>query len=166
MRVDAPAIATAVSAEPTVWLSGELTTFLNKLVFPIIWVAAILGVLAAVLVKTGHISVASDFRFIVLAFVIGTGFMLWFSLRVQRVGYAGRELVISNYWREAHIPFDEVGAVEPVSWYRGRLVRIELRSEGPFGQVVYYLPKWGFVRCFWASPEKELRELIFQSFPD
>jgi hypothetical protein len=166
MRVEAPSIATAVSKEPTVWLSGELTTFLNKLVFPVIWVAVILGTLAAVLVKTGHISVANDFRFIVLAFLVGTGFMLWFGLRVQRVGYAGRELVISNYWREARIPFDEVGAVEPVWWYRGRLVRIELRLEGPFGQVVYYLPKWGFVRCFWSSPEKELRELIFHSFPD
>ena len=51
-------------------------------------VALILGAVAATLIKTGQISIASDFRFIAIAILIGTGFMLWFSLRVQRVGYA------------------------------------------------------------------------------
>ena len=160
MRVDTTDIGSAVSNERTVWLSGEFTTFLNKLVFPVIWVAMILGALAATLFKTGQISIASDFRFIALAVLFGTGFMLWFSLRVQRVGYAGGNLVISNYWRESRIPFDEVEAVDPVWWYRGRVVRIQLRSKSPVGQVVYYLPKWGFVRCLWSSPDKEPKELI------
>jgi len=160
MRVEAPFIATGVAAEPTVWLSGEFITFLNKLLFPVVWLAVICGLLLSVIVRTGRISIASDFRFLVAAVLIGTAFMLWFSARLQRVGYAGRELVISSYWREARIPFDQVEAVEPVWWYRGRLVRIRLRSESPFGDVVYYLPKWGFIRCLWSSPDKELRELI------
>jgi hypothetical protein len=153
-------MATGVSAEPTVWLSGEFITLLNKLLFPVAWLALISGTLLSVFVRTGHISIASNARSLVAVFFIGTGFMVWFSLRLQRVGYAGRELVISNYGREARIPFDQVEAVEPVWWYRGRLVRVELRSESPFGQVVYYLPKWGFIRCMWSSPDKELRELI------
>jgi len=161
MRVEAPFIpATAVSGERTVWLSGECTTFLNKLLFPVVWLALICGFLLSAIVKTGRISIANDFRFLVVAVLIGTAFMLWFSVRLQRVGYAGRELVISSYWREARIPFDQVEAVEPVWWYRGRLVRIQLRSESAFGDVIYYLPKWGFVRCLWSSPDKELRELI------
>jgi len=151
MRVEAPFIATGVSTDRTVWLSGEFVTLFNKLLFPVVWLA---------FVRTGHISIASNSRFLVGFFLIGTAFMVWFSLRVQRVGYSGKELVISNYWREARIPFDQVEVVEPVWWYRGRLVRIQLRSESPFGQVVYYLPKWGFIRCLWSSPDKELRELI------
>jgi hypothetical protein len=161
MRVEAPFIpATAVSGERTVWLSGEFTTFLNKLVFPAVWLAVICGFLLSAMVRTGRISIASDFRFLIFALLIGTAFMLWFSARLQRVGYAGRELVISNYWREARIPFNQVEAVEPVWWYRRRLVRIRLRPDSPFGQVVYYLPKWGFIRCLWSSPDKELRELM------
>jgi hypothetical protein len=153
-------MATGVAQEPTVWLSGEFTTLCNKLLFPVLWLALICGVLLGAIVRTGHISIASNARFLAAVFLIGTAFMVWFSVRLQRVGYAGKELVISNYWREARIPFDQVEAVEPVWWYRGRLVRIQLRSESPFGQVVYYLPKWGFIRCFWSSPDQELRELI------
>jgi hypothetical protein len=153
-------MATGVSTERTVWLSGEFVTLFNKLLFPVVWVALISGVLLNVFVRTGHISIASNSGFLVGLFLLGTAFMVWFSLRLQRVGYAGRELVISSYWREVRISFDEVEAVEPVWWYRGRLVRILLRSESPFGQVVYYLPKWGFIRCLWASPDQELRELI------
>jgi hypothetical protein len=160
MRVDAPVTATGVSAEPTVWLSGEIITLFNKLLFPAVWLALICGTLLSVFVRTGHISIASDARFLAVLFLVGTAFMAWFSLRLQRVGYSGKELVISNYWREARIPFDQVEAVAPVWWYRGRLVRIQLRSQSPFGQVVYYLPKWGFIRCLWSSPDKELRELI------
>src|SRR5271169_1119465 len=156
MRVEAPFIpATAVSGERPVWLSGEFITFLNKLVFPVVWLALISGFFISAIVKTGRISIAGDFRLLVVAMLIGTVFMLWFSVRLQRVGYAGKELVISSYWREARIPFDQVEAVETVWWYRGRVVRIQLRSDSPFGQVVYYLPKWGFIRCLWASPDEE-----------
>ena len=153
-------MATGVSTERTVWLSGEFVTLFNKLLFPVVWVALISGVLLSVFVRTGHISIASNSGFLVGLVLLGTAFMVWFSLRLQRVGYAGRELVISSYWREVRISFDEVEAVEPVWWYRGRLVRILLRSQSPLGQVVYYLPKWGFIRCLWASPDQELRELI------
>jgi hypothetical protein len=153
-------MAADVSAERTVWLSGEFVTLFNKLLFPVVWLALISGVLLSVFVRTGHISIAGNSRFLAVVFLIGTAFMIWFSVRLQRVGYAGKELVISNYWREARIPFDQVEVVEPVWWYRGRLVRILLRSDSPFGQVVYYLPKWGFIRCLWSAPDRELRELI------
>jgi hypothetical protein len=161
MRVEAPPIAAGISQDRTVWLSGEFITLLNKLVFPAIWLALIIGVAGSAIVRTGHISIASGFRFIAVAFVAGTAFVLWLSMRLQRVGYAGKELVISNYWREARIPFEQVAAVEPVWWYRGRMVRVRFRSETPFGLVVYYLPKWGFIRCLVSSPDKELRDLIF-----
>src|SRR5579859_3052050 len=152
MRVEAPYILNGVSVEPTTWLSGEVVTFLNKFAFPVAWLALISGAFLAAFIKSGHIFVASDFRLLLVVILIATGFMIWFSLRLQRVGYVGRELVVSNYWREARIPFSQVEAVESVWWYRRRLVRIRLRSESPFGMDIYYLPKWGFVRCLWSSP--------------
>jgi hypothetical protein len=158
MRAEAPYILNGVvCTERTTWLSGEVVTFLNKYAFPATWVAMIS---MAVFVTNGHVVVAPEFRFVAVAIVLGSAFMLWFSLRLQRVGYAGRELVVSNYWRQERIPFTQVAAVESVWWYRRRLVRIRLRSESPFGLVIYYLPKWGFVRYLWSSPEKELRDLI------
>jgi hypothetical protein len=67
---------------------------------------------------------------------------------------------VANYWREARIAFEDVEAVEPVWWYRGRMVRIRFRRETPFGDTVYYLPKWGPIRCLFAAPDEELREIL------
>ena len=61
---------------------------------------------------------------------------------MQRVGYSGRDLIVSNYLRQERIPFDQVEAVEPVWWYYRRMVRIRLRSNSSFGKVLYYIPKW------------------------
>ena len=146
--------------EPTIWLSGEIVTLLNKLVFPAIWLALSGGLCVTTLLRNGRIAVASDFQIVAVLILIGTVFMLWLSYRIQRVGYSGRQLVISSYWREARVPFERVEAVEGVWWYRGRMVRICL-SESPFGQVVYYLPKWGAFRGLVDGPEKELSDLIF-----
>jgi hypothetical protein len=147
--------------EPTVWLSGEFITLLNKLVFPIVWLSVVAGFPLWVFIKFGHISIANDFRFFVAVVLIATGFMVWLAVRLQRVGYSGRELVLSNYWREARVPFNQVEAVEPVWWYRRRMVRIRFSAQTPFGQVVYYLPKWAFVRFLMTAPDEELRRILW-----
>jgi hypothetical protein len=79
---------------------------------------------------------------------------------LKKVGYSGRQLVVSNYWREVRIAFEDVDAVEPVWWYRGRMVRIRFRCETPFGDTVYYLPKWGPIRCLFDTPDQELRDIL------
>jgi hypothetical protein len=143
-----------------VWISGGILTLLNKLVFPIIWFSLVAAILLFELVRTGGVFVPKGFGFI-SAF---GGFMTWLSAwsmaRLERIGYCGRELVISNYWREVRIPFEQVQAVEPVWWYQRRMVRIRLRSRTPFGDTVYYIPKWAALRCFYSRPDEELRELV------
>jgi hypothetical protein len=155
-----PISAAGPGAEPTIWLSGAFVTLVNKLVFPPLWIGAVGGILVWVFLTTGRIHIASDFRFLAALIAVATVFMLWFSARLQRVGYAGRELVVANYWRQARIPFEDVAAVEPVWWYWRRLVRIRFRTRTPFGQVVYYMPKWGALRLFTTAPEEELRGII------
>ncbi len=150
----------APAAEPAVWLSGAVLTLLNKLILPALWLAVVVGLPASVLATAGRISVAPGFRFIV-AFALGATVLLgWFTVHLQSVGYRGRELLVKNYWKQAAIPFEHVEAVEPVWWYRGRVVRVRFRQETPFGSVVYYMPKWGPMRAMFESPEKELQEVM------
>ena len=150
---------TRASAQPVTWLSGEIVTFVNK-IGPLIWLAVVVGALSGVVLKTGHILIAPAFRPLGAFFLLASVFLFWLSVRLQRVGYAGRDLIVSNYLRQEHIPFDKVEAVEPVWWYKRRMVRIRLRSSTSFGEVVYYIPKWAAFRCLWVAPEKELRELM------
>jgi hypothetical protein len=145
------------------WLSGAILTFLNKLVFPALWLAGLVGIPLWVFATTGRISITSSFRFIVVFALIATVLLSWLTAHLQSVGYCGRNLVVRNYWREARISFEDVESVEPVWWYRGRLVRIRFHRQTPFGSIVYYMPKWGPLRAIFAEPEKDLREVIWSS---
>lgn len=151
----------SVDAETnTTWLSGEILTFMSKLVMPVVWVAVMTGVPLWVYLTTGRIAIAPDFRFIVCFPLIATVPLAWVTVHLQLVGYRGRELVVSNYWREARIPFEHVGAVEPVWWYKGRLVRVRFNRQTPFGGMLYYMPKWGPLRALYSSPEEDLRRVL------
>ena len=150
---------TRASGQTITWLSGEIVTFVNK-IGPVIWIAATGGALFGILLGQGHLFVAPGFRLLAAFFAAATVFVFWLSLRVHRVGYAGCDLIVSNYLRQERIPFDQVEAVEPVWWNYRRMVRVRLRSNTSFGQVVYYIPKWAAFKCLWAAPEQELREIL------
>ena len=142
------------------WLSGAVVTFLNKLLFPALWLGGLAGLVLAALLRNGQVSIAPGFRFFALLVVAATVFMLWISARIQRVGFTETHLWVANYWREARISFKDVEAVESVWWYRNRMVRIRFGSGTPFGTTVYYLPKWGGLRAMFSSPEEELRTIL------
>jgi hypothetical protein len=162
--VDDQLSSVQVSSQP-VWLSGAILTFLNKVVFPTLWLTVLAWVVIWAVVTDGKIAISRGFGFIVIFVLFSTVFLLWMTVHLQLVGYCGRELVIANYWREARIPFDQVAAVEPVWWYRGRLVRIRFHRPTPFGAFVYYLPKWGPLRAMFSKPEEELRRLLRPESP-
>jgi hypothetical protein len=136
-------------------------TPLNKVVFPAAWLACVAGIPLWVLATRGRISVANGFEFIAAFAVIATVPLMWMTVHLQRVGYSGTALVIANYWREARVGFEHVEAVEPVWWYRGRLVRIRFNTRTPFGSMVYYMPKWGPARALFGSPEEELKRVLW-----
>jgi hypothetical protein len=150
----------AIAETHTTWLSGAVLTFVNKLVLPVIWLVALAGVTIWVYLTMGRISIRSDFQFIVWFVLIATVLLTWVTVHLQLVGYNDRELVVANYWREARIPFESVEAVEPVWWYKGRLVRIVFNCRTPFGSVIYYMPKWGPFRAVFSAPEQELRKIL------
>ena len=150
-------------SERPVWLSGELLTLLNKLVFPTVCLAVLAGLVLAVVVSTNQIWVGGGFGLVVVVVLLVTGLMMWMSFYLERVGYTGGELIVANYWREARVPFEEIEAVEPIWWYRPRMVRIRFSKQTPFGTVVYYLPKWTFANSSATTPEQELRDLLMQA---
>jgi hypothetical protein len=155
-RYDADAQA---PAQPVIWLSGEIVTLFNK-IGPILWIAGVIGALSGILLKTGHLFIAPDYRFLMAFIFLATVFMFWLGARIQRVGYAGRDLIVSNFLRQGRIPFDQVEAAEPVWWNYRRMVRVRFRTHTSFGYVVYYIPKWAAFKCLWVAPEKELQELL------
>jgi len=135
-------------------------TFFNKVVFPAIWVGGLGALVLWVIATTGLIRIAPGFEIIAVFTLVATVMLVWLTVRLQRVGYWGDELVVANYWRKARIPFKQVAAVEGVWWYWRRMVRVRFHSPTPFGSVVYYLPKWAAVRPFLGPPEEELRQII------
>jgi len=145
-------------AQPVTWLSGSIVTLINKF-GAVLWLAAVMGGLSGIMLKNGRFFIAPGFRPLMAFVFLATVFVFWLSLRIQRVGYSGRELIVSNYLRQERIPFDRVEAVEPVWWNYRRMVRIRLRSSS-FGDVVYYIPKWAAFKCLWVAPEKELQQLL------
>ncbi len=153
------ASSTQVEAD-TIWLSGAIQTFLNKLIFPAAWLLVMVGFPFSVFATAGAVHIAPGFKFIVWFAVIATVPLMWLTIHLQRVGYSGQELVVANYWREARIPFRDIKAVEPVWWYRGRLVRVRFNGKTPFGSLVFYMPKWGPARAMFSAPEIELRRVI------
>lgn len=155
-RYDADAQA---PSQPVTWLSGAIVTVINK-IGPVLWLAALVGALSGILLKTGRFFIAPAFRPLIAFVFLATVFIFWLGARIQRVGYAGRDLIVSNYLRQERIPFDQVEAAEPVWWYYRRMVRVRFRTHTSFGYVVYYIPKWAAFKCLWVAPEKELQELL------
>jgi hypothetical protein len=49
------------TAQPVTWLSGGIVTLINKL-GPVLWLAAVVGALSGVFLKTGHFFIAPGFR--------------------------------------------------------------------------------------------------------
>jgi hypothetical protein len=80
-----------VDGDRPVWLSGEILTFLNKLVFPIIWLAFVVGTPMWVFIQTGRLSIAKGWGFLVAFALAATLFLLRLSARLERVGYSGQK---------------------------------------------------------------------------
>ena len=142
------------------WLSGAIVTPLNMYVFPYLWYSVLLGAVAYYTFKTGHLPDLGKLGFYAVWLLGVTVFVIWMSSRTKRVGIAGGQLVVSNYFREVQIPFRQVAAVEGVWWYWRRLVRIRFGPPSEFGETIYYIPKWAPLRALYSNPADELRRIV------
>lgn len=159
--MDAPALSRDAhsSLPPVIWLSGGIVTVINK-AGPVLWLATVVGGFSGLFLKNGRVFIVPGFRPLIALVFLATIFIFWLGVRIQRVGYAGRDLIVSNYLRQERISFDQVESAEAVWWYYRRMVRVRMRTHTSFGDVVYYIPKWAAFKGLWVAPEKELQELL------
>ena len=92
--------------------------------------------------------------------VLGTTFILWASAGLKRVRMDERQLYVSNYFREIHIPFAEITDVRQNRWLNSRPITIYFRDATEFGGKATFMPKWR-IQLFWRTDPvvSELKQL-------
>ena len=136
---------------------GDLSsawTFFAKFVFPAVWITGF-G-LATGLVWFGGLHDGNNalpppgLRFVFLGiWIVGSTFILWANAGLKRVRMDGRELFVSNYFREIRIPFSAVIDVRQNRWLNSRPITIYFRDATEFGDRASFIPKWRIRLQFW-----------------
>jgi hypothetical protein len=138
-------------------------TFVTKFVFPIFWIVAFGSAALSFWFGGGIISAwlgvpsagksnppppGMDFVFLGV-WIVGSIFILWFSVRLKRVSMDARQLLVSNYRREISIPFNAILDVRQNRWVNLRPVTIYLREATEFGDRITFMPKQRMVFRTW-----------------
>ena len=145
-------------------LSSALT-FWTKFIFPALWILGFgTGTVLlwfGKLVDGNHASPPPQMKFLFLGvWVLGTTFILWASAGLKRVRMDERQLYVSNYFREIHIPFAEITDVRQNRWLNSRPITIHFRDATEFGGKATFMPKWR-IQLFWRTDPvvSELKQL-------
>ena len=111
-------------------------TFWAKFLLPAIWISAF-----------GYVTVLwsggppqTKFVFLVV-WIVGTTSILWVYAGLKRVRVDERQLYVSNYIEEIHIPFSAITEVKQNRWINPRPITIYFRDATQFGDKVTFMPK-------------------------
>jgi hypothetical protein len=111
-------------------------TFWTKFLFPAIWILAF-----------GYVTFfwsggppQTNFVFLIV-WIVGTTSVLWFYVGLKRVRMDERQLYVSNYIQEIHIPFSAITEVKQNRWINSRPITIYFRDATQFGDKVTFMPK-------------------------
>ena len=80
------------------------------------------------------------FVFLVV-WIAGTTSILWANAGLKRVRMDERQLYVSNYVQEIHIPFSAITDVKQNRWLNSRPITIYFRNATEFGDKVRFMPK-------------------------
>jgi hypothetical protein len=125
-------------------------TFWIKYVFPALWISGF-G-LATILTPDQQNKIV-----FLVAWSLGTTFILWANAGLKRVRMDERQLYVSNYFQELHIPFSAITDVKQNRWINSRPITIYFRDATQFGDRVTFMPKQRFQ--FW-SVDPVVNELV------
>jgi hypothetical protein len=121
-------------------------TFWAKFVLPSVWISGF-G-LGTILLWSGGLTDGNyampplQTKFVFLAvWLLGTTFILWANAGLKRVRMDERQLHVSNYVREIHIPFSAITDVRQNRWLNPRPITIHFRDVTGFGDKVTFMPK-------------------------
>jgi hypothetical protein len=111
-------------------------TFWAKFLLPAIWISAF-----------GYVTVLwsggpSQMKFVFLVvWIAGTTSILWAYAGLKRVRMDERQLYVSNYIQDIHIPFSAITEVKQNRWINFRPITIYFRDATQFGDKVTFMPK-------------------------
>jgi hypothetical protein len=111
-------------------------TFWTKFLFPAIWIFAFGYV---TFVWSGG-SPQTKLVFLVV-WIAGATSILWVYAGLKRVRLDERQLYVSNYIQEIHIPFSAITEVKQNRWINSRPITIYFRDATQFGDKVTFMPK-------------------------
>jgi hypothetical protein len=90
------------------------------------------------------------------AWLIGSGFILWFSGRIKQVDVDEEALYVWNYGSEVRIPLAEVSHFTQTYMSHASTITIHLRSVSPVGQRIVFIPQFRWV---WFGTHPIITEL-------
>ncbi|MGZ5872754.1 MAG: hypothetical protein ACXWKP_11665 [Bradyrhizobium sp.] len=76
-----------------------------------------------------------------LCFSVYAALILWVSAGLKRVRMDERQVYVSNYFREIHIPFGAITDVRQNRWLNSRPITIYFRDATEFGDKATFMPK-------------------------
>jgi len=118
------------------------STVVARFVLPAVWLAA--GIAGAIWYlripgseRADSLGSAGVAAFVWLFLGI---FILWTSSVLKKVTIDGRDLIVSNYFREARIPLNSIIRVHQDKWTRTQPVKIFFNLRTPFGRSISFIP--------------------------
>ena len=125
------------------------TTFLYKLVFPIIFIIILISFYFDV-----KESIVSIFLYIPIIFVII--FLGWRAADLKEVAIKDGNLIISNIFNEIKIPVSEIENVRQTFPIFEISISITLKKETEFGKKIRFVPKNEF---YWSGQHPTVKYL-------
>jgi len=140
-------------------------TFFMKFVLPPVWITGFgMGAMGLWMgdLHANHGMAPPDFmkwQFL-LAWVLGSTFILWSCARLKRVRLDGGRLFVSNYLRESSVPLAMIDEVTENRWLNIRPVTLRFRGATDFGDRICFMPKARWFPFWRPHPiVEELRQL-------
>ncbi|MHB1050643.1 MAG: hypothetical protein ACYC09_11220 [Bacteroidota bacterium] len=146
-------------------LSSDWTLF-YKVIFPILWISGFgFGTL---LLWFGSFDQSNppppDMKWSFLfAWITGSSFILWFSLRLKNVILKDNSLIVKDYFNEIIIPISSVNDVRESRFMNPKVIKLSLYPESKFGSKIVFIPKLKFYNPFGQHPiAKQLKQISNQ----
>jgi hypothetical protein len=140
------------------------STIFWKFVFPGIWIAGFgAGVIVASLASTPR----DSSRLLPLCiWLLGSVFLIWFSVRLCWVAISDRCLLVSTYFRETSVPLSAIARVTQSYMSKPQTITVRIDRDTTLGRkFVFVAPGWP--RIFRRHPLAiELEQIAAQSHSD
>jgi hypothetical protein len=135
----------------------------GKFIVPALWLVA--GIAASIwylrLPASDRPDPSFPIQWIVLVWWLIVGIVvLWTAKLIKKVTIDGKDLIVSNYFREVRIPFGNISRVSQSKALREKMVRIDFNIPTPFGRNIRFVPGMSFTLPWKEHPiVAELRGL-------